>query len=75
MKVKLLKRIIKEDKCIDIWQDNTICLLPYINITIVKWRLIDYEAGWLFWSVKYRKYYKPCGYTEKQCTSSNGILG
>lgn len=64
MKVKLLKRIIKGDKCIDIWQDNTICLLPYINITIIKWRLFECRAGWLFWSVKYLNDYKPCGYIE-----------
>ena len=64
MKVKLLKRFIKDGKWIDIWQDNTICLLPYIDITIIKWRLFECGVGWLFWSVKYFGDYKPCGYTE-----------
>ena len=64
MEVKLLKRIIKSNKRIDIWQDNTICLLPYINITIIKWRLFDCRVGWLFWCVKYFGDYKPCGYVR-----------
>lgn len=66
MKVKLLKRILKGNKSIDIWQDNTICLLPYIDITVIKWRLFECKAGWLFWGVKYFGDYKPCGYVEKQ---------
>lgn len=64
MKVKLLKRFIKGNKLIDIWQDNTICLLPYINITIIKWKLLECRVGWLFWGVKYFGDYKPFGYVE-----------
>lgn len=68
MKIKLLKRIIKNNKLIDIWQDTTLRLLPYININMIKcnhkWKLFECSVGWLFWRISYFVDYKPCGYNE-----------
>lgn len=68
MKIKLLKRIIKNNKLIDIWQDTTLRLLPNINISMVKcnykWKLYYFTIGWLFWRVSYFGDYKPCCYNE-----------
>ena len=66
MKIKLLKRFIKNNKLIDIWQDTTLRLLPCANINIIrcnyKWKLFECRVGWLFWSVVYFGDYKPCDY-------------
>ena len=66
MKIKLLKRIIKNNKLIDVWQDTTLRLLPCVNLNILKcnykWKLLECRAGWLFWSVRYFGDYKPCAY-------------
>lgn len=68
MKVKLLKRFINGNKSVDIWQDCTLCLLPYIDINFIKcnrrWNLLGCRVGWLFWSVRYFADFKPCGYIE-----------
>lgn len=68
MKIKLLKRIIKNNKLIDIWQDTTLRLLPNINITMMqcnyKWKLYYCTIGWLFWRVRYLGDYKRCSYNS-----------
>lgn len=70
MKIKLLKRIIKKNKLIDVWQDTTLRLLPCVNINFIKcnykWNLFECRVGWLFWSVVYFGDYKPCYYATDE---------
>lgn len=75
MKIKLLKRFIKNNKSVDIWQGGTLCLLPHIDITPIncngKLSLLECKVGWLLWSVKYFADYKPCGYIENDVRMRN----